>query len=178
MYEKQKNREDVLYILEHLRPEDEHEARTQKGDNFKEIILDEIMNTKSRTYLGCKKTEDTPVCIGGYTDSNEHGVGIVWLLSTPDIEQNKTCLFRNIIKAFDEIDDKYYLTWNILFSENNFAKSWLKKLGYKFNNPKPHGINIPDGFEFFYRIRPTRGLCEEQKKGKKIWQEYRNITEA
>lgn len=158
MYEKQKNEKDILYILEHLKPEDQHEAQVQKGDNFKEIILKEIMDSHSRTYLGCKKIDDTPVCVGGYTDTNEKGVGIVWLLSTPEIEKYKTCLLRNVIQAFNEIDNKYWLTCNILFSENKFAKSWLRKIGFNFNNPKPEGIDIPDGFEFFYRIRETRGL--------------------
>lgn len=158
MYEKKKNEKDILYILEHLRAEDEHEAIIQKGENFKEIILQEIMDCKTRTYLGCKKSDDTPVCVGGYTDTQEKGVGIVWLLSTPEIEKNKNCLLRHIIKSFEEIDEKYWLTCNILYSENRFAKKWLKKLGFKFNNPKPDGINVPDGFEFFYRIRETRGL--------------------
>ena len=158
MYEKEKNKNDILYILEHLRVEDQHEAETQKGKNFKEIILNEIMNTNTRTYLGCKKSDNTPVCVGGYTDTNEKGVGVVWLLSTPEIEKNKQCLLRHIIKAFEEIDEKYWLTCNILYSENKFAKRWLKKIGYKFNNPKPDGLDVPDGFEFFYRVRETRGL--------------------
>ena len=158
MYEKKKNEKDILYILEHLRLEDKHEAITQKGENYKQIILEEIMNCKTRTYLGCRKSDDLPVCIGGFTDTQEKGVGIVWLLSTPEIENNKTCLLRHIVGAFEEIDARYWLTCNILFSENRFAKRWLKKLGYKFNNPKPDGIDVPDGFEFFYRIRATRGL--------------------
>lgn len=158
MYEKEKNEKDILYILEHLRSEDKQEAITQKGENYKEIILEEIMNCKTRTYLGCRKSDNLPVCIGGFTDTNEKGVGIVWLLSTPEIENNKTCLLRHIIGAFEEIDAKYWLTCNILFSENRFAKRWLKKLGYKFNNPKPEGLDVPDGFEFFYRMRETRGL--------------------
>lgn len=160
MYEKEKNEKDILYILEHLRPADEHEARVQKGENFKEIILNEIMNINTRTWLGCKKSDDTPVCVGGYTDTQENGVGVVWLLSTPEIEKNKHCLFRHVIKAFKEIDNKYWFTCNILYSENKFAKQWLRKIGYKFNNLKPDGLDIPDGFEFFYRVRETKGLGE------------------
>lgn len=158
MYEKEKNEKDILYILEHLKPEDEHEARTQKGEDYKKIILEEMMNDKTRTYLGCSKKDNTPVCIGGYTDTNEQGIGIVWLLSTPEVEKNSMCLLRNIIIALKEIDEKYWFTCNILFSENNFAKKWLKKIGYKFDNPHPAGIDVPEGFEFFYRIRETRGL--------------------
>ena len=158
MYRKEKNKDDVIYILEHLKPEDEHEARTIKGENFKELILEEIMNDKTITFLGCRKSDDLPVCIGGYTDTNEKGIGCVWLLSTPEIVKKRTSLIRNIFKAFQEIDEKYWFTYNLLFSENHFAKSWLKKIGFKFDCPHPQGMNIPEGFEFFYRMRKTRGL--------------------
>ena len=73
------------------------------------------MNCKTRTYLGCRKSDDLPICIGGFTDTQEKGVGVVWLLSTPEIENNKTCLLRHIVGAFEEIDAKYWFTCNILF---------------------------------------------------------------
>jgi hypothetical protein len=141
-----------------LRKEDEYEARIQKGENFKEVVLKELMQDDVRTFLGCRKSDDVPVCIGGYSDTNEKGVGCVLLISTPEVEKNVVCLLRNVKKAFEEIDEKYWVTGNILYSENKLAKKWLKKMGFKFDNPKPKGIDVPDGFEFFYRIRPTRGL--------------------
>lgn len=162
MYRKEKNKDDILYILNHLRKEDLHEAKIQKGDNFKELILNEILEDKCETYLGCRKSDDLPICIGGYTNTNEEGVGIVWLLSTDEIVKYKTCLFRHIINALKDIDNRYWLTCNILFSENIFAKNWLRKIGYRFDNPKPELLNVQEGFEFFYRIRPTRGLGEEK----------------
>lgn len=158
MYVKEINKKDALYVLENLRLEDKHEAIVQKGEDYKQIILNEFMNPKARIYLGYNKSDNTPVAMGGFSDTQENGIGLVSLLSTPEIENNKTSLLRYIIKAFEEIDSKYWLTWNILFSENKFAKRWLKKLGYRFDNPKPDGLNIPDGFEFFYRIREVRGL--------------------
>ena len=157
MYRKDKNEKDVLYILENLKPEDKKEAITIKGENYKEIILKEIMSNSSITYLGCQK-DDTPICVGGYTDTETSGIGVVWLLSTLEVEKNKIALFRNILDAMKEIDEKYYFTYNFLYKENYFAKKWLKKIGYKFNNPKPAGLNIPNDFEFFYRVRKTRGL--------------------
>ena len=156
MYEKQKNEKDVLYILKNLRPEDEAEARVLKGDDYINVLLQEIMSPNVITRLGCKKSDDTPVCIGGYTDAREEGAGVVWLLATNEVENYKTCLLRNIIKTLKEADEKYQVTYNFLFSENKLAKSWLKKTGFRFDNPQ--GINAPEGFEFFYRIRPVRGL--------------------
>ena len=66
MYIKEKNEKDVRYILENLRYEDRLEAIAQKGEDYKQIILDEIMNAKTRTYLGCSEADDIPVGIGGF----------------------------------------------------------------------------------------------------------------
>ena len=156
MYEKPKNEKDILYILNNLKEEDKHEALVIKGENYVELILKDIMNDNVRTYLGCRKSDDTPVCVGGYNPSGIDGTGIVWLLSTPDIVNRKTSLFRHVIEAFNEIDQKFYLTYNILYSENTFAKSWLSKLGFKFENI--FNASLPPDFEMFYRLRPLRGL--------------------
>ena len=43
---------------------------------------------------------------------------------------------------------------------NKEGALFLKKIGFKFDNPHPEGLNIPEEFEFFYRIRETRGLGE------------------
>lgn len=55
---------------------------------------------------------------------------------------------------------EYWITYNIIYKENFKAKNWLQWLGFKFDNPKPEGIEVPEGFEFFYRLRPVKGLGE------------------
>lgn len=157
MYRKEKNEKDILYILEHLRDEDKHEALIQKGENYIEECLKDIMNN-DYVLLGCKKSDDTPVCMGGCAKTTEEGIGVVWFLSTPEIVNYQTCLLRNIKKEISFFDEKYWMLFNMLYSENNLAKRWLKKFGFNFNNPHPVGLNIPKDFEFFYRLRKTRGL--------------------
>ena len=157
MYSKEINEADVRYILEHLRDEDRHEALIQKGENYIDDILSTVMKRKEMCLLGVKKSDDTPVCIGGYVDMGE-GVGCVWLLSTPEIVNHQVCLLRHIKEFIDNLDKKFWLTFNMLYCENKLAKKWLTKLGFKFDNPHPETLNIPDDFEFFYRKRTTRGL--------------------
>lgn len=158
MYRKEKNEKDVRYILEHLRDEDRHEAIFQKGENYIEECLKDIMGNDDYFVLGCKKSDDTPVCMGGCARTTEEGVGAVWLLSTPEIIDYQMCLLRNIKVELEKIDEDFWMTFNILFKENQLAKKWLTKFGFNFNNPHPVGLNIPNDFEFFYRTRKVRGL--------------------
>lgn len=158
MFRQKKNEKDIRYILENLRTEDKHEAIIQKGENYIEECLKDIMGSNDYFILGCKKSDNTPVCMGGCAKTSEDGVGVIWLLTTDEIVNYQTCLLRNIKKELEIFDEKYWMLFNMLYSENNLAKKWLKKFGFNFNNPHPLGLNIPKNFEFFYRIRKTRGL--------------------
>lgn len=158
MYRKEKNIKDILYILENLRPEDKHEALIQRGENYIQGIAGDIINNKGFVVIGCSKKDDKPICMGGCTKTEENGVGVVWLLSTPEIENYQICLLRNIKELLKDFDKEYWMTFNMIYSENKLAKKWLKKMGYSFDLAKPVLANIPKDFEFFYRLRSKRGL--------------------
>lgn len=156
MYRKEKNEKDIRYILEHLRDEDKTEALTVKGENFIEECLNEIMQCDD-VILGCRKSDDVPVCVGGCVPQ-KNNIAVIWLLSTPDVVNHQICLLRNIKFEMQKYDKKFWITYNFLFNKNFLAKKWLKKFGYKFDIQKLEGVNIPEGFEFFYRKREIKGL--------------------
>ena len=158
MYRKEKNEKDVLYILENLRPEDKHEAIIQKGKNYIEELLKEIMQCEKHFILGCTKKDDKPICMGGCAPTTEKGVGCVWMLSTPEVINHQICLLRNIKELMNDFDEDYWMTFNFIYSENTLAKKWLKKMGYSFNLARPVLTNLPKDFEFFYRLKNQRGL--------------------
>lgn len=158
MYRKEKNLNDILYILENLREEDKHEALIQRGKNYIQAIASDIINSKGYFILGCSKKDDKPICMGGCVETDEKGVGVVWLLSTPEIEKHQICLLRNIKQLMKDFDKDFYMTFNCIYKENALAKGWLKKMGYSFNLAKPVFANLPKDFEFFYRLRKQRGL--------------------
>ena len=104
--------------------------------------------------------EDTAAMGGAWQiENNPKGVGVCWMLSTDEIFNHKICLLRELKKEFVKYDEKFWFLYNIIYAKNSFAKGWLKRFGFKFDNPKPEGVHVPYGFEFFYRIRETRGLC-------------------
>ena len=155
MYRKEKNIKDVLYILEHLREEDKHEAMMQSGDNYIWDCLKNIMDSNGDVIVGCKKSDNTPVCVGGCVEQTE-GIGVVWLLCTPEIVNHQTCILRNLKKEFSKYEKKYWILYNTLYQENKLAKKWLKKFGFKFDNL--FDVKLPEGFEFFYKKKEIRGL--------------------
>lgn len=163
MYRKQKNEKDVMYILEHLRADDLEEVKATYGENWKELTLKSIMDTDFDVLMGISENGDIPVCMGGawHLDKDEQGVGVVWMLCTDEIVNHKISLLKELKKEFQDYDKKFWFLYNFIFYKNEFAKTWLKWLGFNFNNPRPAGLNIPQGFQFFYRIRQPKGLILE-----------------
>lgn len=160
MYRKEKNEKDVLYILEHLRADDLAETKAAYGENYIEENLKVIMETEFDVLMGVTKYGDIPVAIGGawHLEKDEEGVGVVWLLCTDEIVNHKISLLREVKKEFKKYDKQFWFLYNFIHKNNSFAKNWLKWLGFDFSRPKPYGLNVPKDFEFFYRIRPKKGL--------------------
>lgn len=160
MYRKHKNEKDVIYILEHLRADDLEEVKTIHGDKWKENVFNDIMKTDFDVLMGINKQGDIPVCMGGawHIERDPNGVGVVWMLCTDDIVNHKICLLRELKKEFNKYDKKFWYLYNFIYSKNEFAKQWLSWIGFKFDNQHPVGMNIPKGFEFFYRVKNIKGL--------------------
>lgn len=162
MYRSKKNDKDVTYILDNLRMEDLLELKALWGENWREETLKNIMGTDFYVMLGKTKNKDVPVVMGGVWEAGgeDKGIGCAWLLSTEEVSKHSLCLLKELKKEMERADEKYWLTYNFIYKENWLAKKWLSWLGYKFDNPRPEGMNIPKDFEFFYRLRPVKGLGE------------------
>jgi hypothetical protein len=160
MYRKAKNEKDVRYILEHLRADDLAETKSVYGENYIEENLKEIMETNFDVLMGVTENGERPVAMGGawHFEKDEEGVGVVWALCTDEIVNHKISFLREIKKEFKKYDQQYWFLYNFIHKNNSFAKNWLKWLGFNFNRPKPLGLNVPEDFEFFFRIRPKKGL--------------------
>lgn len=162
MYRANKTDEDVEYILNNLRYEDEMELKTLFGDNWKEESKNRIMKTKFYVMLGKGKNDKTPVCMGGIEqdEKDDNGIGCAWFLTTNEIKKHGIQILKELKKEVEKADEKFWLTYNVIYEKNYLAKKWLKWLGFRFDNPRPKGIEVPEGFEFFYRVRPIKGLGE------------------
>ncbi len=162
MYRSIKTNDDVDFILEHLRNEDKEECIALFGDKWKEETKNRIMQTKFYVMLGKGKSDKTPICMGGIEQAEQDapGIGCAWFLCTDELKNHGIQILKELKKEVEQADEKFWLTYNMIYKTNHLAKKWLKWLGYKFDNPNPKGIEIPEGFEFFYRVRPIKGLGE------------------
>lgn len=162
MYRKQKNEKDVKYILEHLRECDRKEVQSIHGEEWENKVLEDIMKSDFDVLMGINVDGDVPVCMGGvwHLETDEPGVGVVWMLCTDDVSNHPITLLRELKKEFKKYDEEYWLLYNFMLSEDTQAKGWLKWVGFDFSMPHPIELKnvIPKGFEFFYRIRKPKGL--------------------
>lgn len=161
MFRANKNIEDVSYILDNLRPEDLEELKALWGENWREETIKNVMNTDSHVVIGKTKKDKTPAVMGGIWEVQE-GVSVAWLLSTPEVMKHRHCLLRELKKEIKKAEDTSWLMYNFIYEKNFEAKKWLKWLGFRFDNPHPKGIEVPSGFEFFYRIREVNGLGDKK----------------
>lgn len=147
-----KNEKDVKYILDNLREVDRIECIDSKGENYKEVIYEEIMKTDFDCLIG--EDDENAVVMGGVwaTDPNIPDVGCVWLLSTDEVEKHQVSLLRHLKKEFARYDERYSIVCNYIHNSNMQAKRWLEWIGFKFDNII--GIPKKENFTFFYRINP------------------------
>ncbi len=153
---KEKTLEDVRYILDNIRKEDLEELKALWGENWREQTIKNIMETDFLVLVG---VSDKPVVMGGIWETGEKGsnVACVWLLSTDEVKRHKTSLLKEIRKEIK--NSKYSILYNFIYKTNHKAKKWLKLSGFRFDNPFPDQIEVPEGFEFFYRLKEEKIKC-------------------
>lgn len=161
MYRAEKNEADIRYIINHLRKEDRQEVRALHNcKNWKERLLKTLLKQEN-VIIGKSRKGNIPILVTGYlTNPTDESIGIVWLLCTDEIKKHIRVFFREFSKELGIIDEKYSITCNMIYNKNRSAKRWLKRFGYRFDRMNLKGINIPAGFEFFYRVREVKGLGE------------------
>lgn len=143
---------DILYILNNLRKEDEFELSLQYGRDWKRKTLKKL---KTAHVIILKDENQMPFAMGGIEGRKE--VACVWLLATKCVEYNKFKLLKEIKRQLDLNSQKFNIYFNYICESNKFAKAWLSKLGFRFDNPKPRNLEVREGFEFFYRLNKRKG---------------------
>ena len=155
------NKTEILFILDNLRYEDEQELINSSGKDWKKKTL---LNLEDKTCLVLYGRDNSgnqvPIAMGGFCDieNDEYPIACVWLLSTSYVYKNKMLLMKELRRQIMQGSEKYRIMYNFIYKSNFEAKKWLRKLGFKFDNPKPSGLETGKDFEFFYKVCPSKKL--------------------
>jgi hypothetical protein len=84
--------------------------------------------------------EKEPVVIFGASPSATPGVGVVWLLATPEIERHPVRFYRESRRMFAKVTEKYETLVNWVDCRNKLSLRWLQWLGFEIGEPEPWGI--------------------------------------
>lgn len=148
------NKKEILFILNNLRQEDKQELKALWGKHWKQFAFESIQDKDGLVLYGNNyQGETVPIAMGGiYNLSGKScSVACVWLLSTVFVYNNRHIFMKTIRKEILKASKKYDILYNYIYKSNYEAKTWLKKLGFSFNNPNSILIKPNKGFEFFYR---------------------------
>lgn len=156
---KEVNEKDLLFILQNLREEDIEELKVSHGDNYIQAEMKSIFENCEAMLAVDDKTEK-PIFVYGVHPLPYGNEAIIFLLSTPEIVKYIRSFMIEMKKELEEYDKRFFYLSNIIYEKNFIAKKWLKKVGFKFDYTEFCFYKVPDGFEYFYRIRKT-----DDKKG-------------
>lgn len=154
-------RSNCEFILDNLRDEDLKELEVVWQDNWREKVLASLDKTEVLFAFGNDEFGDkVPIAMGGFYELFEKNskIACVWLLSTKFVYKNKMALMKVLKHQISTAGKKYDVMYNYIYKSNKQAKHWLKKLGFKFDNPKPKELNVMPGFEFFYKVKNRKEL--------------------
>lgn len=129
-------KDDVEYIINHIRPEDVEEVDAFSGETIRNVLetTPDLLN-KSQVW----EVDGRVVCIFGVNPINDMKMGIIWMLATTEFEKYSRMFAVRCKKVVDEMIDGFDFVLNYVHSKNKKSIEWLSWLGFKIYEPEPVG---------------------------------------
>lgn len=146
--------EYLEFIIENIRDEDFQEMQALWGISWKKEMMNSLMNTNCIFSMAQNKSgKIIPIAVGGFQKvfPSNPKIACVWLISSAFVKENKKEFFKDISFILEKASTEYSIFYNFIYKSNYEAKNWLKKFGFKFDNPNPKNIYVAPNFEFFYK---------------------------
>lgn len=131
----------ALYVATNLCPLEEIQAYRATGIPAKDAVLNAWENSKRRWVI-FKNSQ--PVGLLGVEDAGE-GLGIPWMVGTPEMAKIKLFLCRNSAKYVEEMKKGFTKLANYVSVENKLSIGWVRWCGFTLHPPIPYG---PFGYLF------------------------------
>lgn len=148
--------EHCVWLAPRLRKEDREECKAGFGA-APELALPLGLAASERAWTMIGKSGN-PIGIFGVAPGNSDIDRSIWMLCTPEIEDNAVQFLRECKWWINELNKIYPVLWNWVDSRNALHIKWLRWLGCLFINRGPLVHGGPD-FIHFVRIHnvPSNG---------------------
>ncbi len=130
-------KEDVEYLIEHVRPEDAAELDALDGSTIRETLeqIPDLYNV-SQVWV----VDGKPVCIFGVTPQDGPlSTGIIWMLAADTFDKYKKTFKTDHIDYVREMIKGFGYLFNYIHAENRKSIVWLKWLGFTVLDAIPIG---------------------------------------
>jgi|TARA_B100000085_G_scaffold285127_1_gene320098 hypothetical protein len=118
--------EDALYVAKNLQLADKDEM---EGMGHQPMMLPFYILASDVAVAFCD-SDDTIAGVAGITNDPRPGVGIVWMMSTPDLSRKPHTFVRQA-KLWLREQHEYSMLWNYCDARNTFHHKLLRLLGFK-----------------------------------------------
>lgn len=128
----------AYHLAPRLRAEDKAEIQAGSGEQPLPVLLRGIRECRTFTVFD----PIVPVALFGVGPTNLPNVGCCWLLSTPELFNQKRQFIRESRLWFKELHRDYRTLWNRVAAFNTVHRRWLSWLGVRWTHEE-------DGFHHF-----------------------------
>lgn len=130
---------DIRILVENMREADKEELRAYFSDNYDFIVKTSVKYSRD-AWAVVVNGKLLFICGVGLT-SMIGNIGCPWLLGTDHIASYPIEFFKQSKKILGEMMLDYDTLTNHVYVKNDNAIRYLKRLGFKFSEPEPHGAN-------------------------------------
>lgn len=132
-----------------LRKADIEELRVSSGKQPWDALKSAVLHSTEWTEVGYVEETGEIIALFGLASAN--GIGIPWMVASPNIKKYNKILMRYSKKVIGEMNDQFTLLTNFVDSRNSLHIRWLKHMGFKFSGIEHKIDGIP--FKQFYMER-------------------------
>lgn len=132
--------EELMFeLVSNLRKSDYDELNALHDDPDYLAIIRDCVERSEETYMGVD-SEGVVLCYGVGSHPQYPQIGIPWMLGTARVNNHPR---QVLIDGRERVRDwrvRYSFMYNFVYEKNLKTKSWLRRIGFRLEEPEPFGV--------------------------------------
>lgn len=130
--------DDIDELVANMREQDVAECRAAGHDDLRAIVAEGV-HISSMVWTA--RVDGHLAAIFGCApyDPQMPGIGVPWLLGTPEIPRHRRILARHAAPYIGRMLAAHPHLLNVVHARNTVATAWLRRMGFALQGAAPHG---------------------------------------